>query len=82
MAYWLGLLDSGQATPADVANAFYRSVESRRDRSQAIYLRVRGEDPASGVVADGAERLLAVDDLTLAAELATALGEEPPGGGG
>ncbi|MGI9596436.1 MAG: SpoIID/LytB domain-containing protein [Acidimicrobiales bacterium] len=73
-AYWLGLLDGGQAAPADVANAFYRSVESRRDRSHSVYRRVMDGEPSADAVAAGADRLLAVDDLTLAAELAVTLG--------
>ncbi len=72
--YWLGLLRSGQARPADVANAFYRSVESRRDRSAAVHRRVMASEPSGSELAQSAERLLVVDDLTLAAELATALG--------
>ena len=69
-AYWVGLLDSGQATPADVANAFYRSVESRRDRADALYRRVVAAEPSTATVEVYAERLLAVDDLAVAAELA------------
>ena len=70
LAYWLGLLDSGAVTPADVANAFYRSVESRRDRARGLHHRVIGTEPTSQQVEIGAERLHVVDDLTLAAELA------------
>lgn len=70
-AYWIDLLDSGQATSADVANAFYRSVESRRDRASGLHRRVITAEPTSEQVEVGAERLLTVDDLTLAAELAS-----------
>ena len=75
-AYWLGLLDGGRAAPADVANAFHRSVESRRSRSAAIHRRVFLVDPAPDQLASSADRLLVVDDVALAAELATALGAD------
>ncbi|MEM7323122.1 MAG: SpoIID/LytB domain-containing protein [Actinomycetota bacterium] len=73
-AYWLGLLADGRATPADVANAFYVSIESRRDRAQAVHNRVLGAAPSAARAEEHAARLLQVDDLTLAAELATELG--------
>lgn len=79
LAYWLGLLETGRATPADVANAFYRSIESRRDRARAAHVRVLGTEPGSSQIERNAERLLLVDDLALSAELATALGREPDG---
>lgn len=72
--YWLGQLASGLATPADVANAFYVSIESRRDRSNAVHLRVLGAAPSATRTEENAARLLQVDDLKLAAELATELG--------
>lgn len=68
--YWIELLDGGRANPDDVANAFYRSIESRRDRARAAHLRVLGADPGASQVERSAERLLVVDDLTLSAELA------------
>lgn len=70
LAYWVGLLDGGQAAPADVANAFYRSIESRRDRSRSLHLRVIATEPSASAVEAYAERLLVIDDLNLAAELA------------
>jgi SpoIID/LytB domain protein len=69
-AYWVGLLDASQAAPADVANAFYRSVESRRDRARALHLRVMDAEPSTAAVETYAERLLLIDDLAVAAELA------------
>ncbi len=70
LQYWLGLLEGGRATPADVANAFFRSLESRRDRARGMYQRVIQSDPDSVEVEQNAERLLTIDDLALAAELA------------
>jgi SpoIID/LytB domain protein len=72
--YWLAQLAAGQATPADVANAFYVSAESRRDRAVAVHNRVLGAGPSAARAEEAAARLLQVDDLTLAAELATELG--------
>ncbi len=77
-SYWVGLLERGEAGPADVANAFYRSVESRRDRSSALHLRVLGSQPDADAVEDLAERLKTIDDLALAAELAVSLDENSP----
>ncbi len=75
-AYWVGLLNDGRAAPADVANAFYRSLESRRGRARAVYVRVLEREPNEQEIAQGADSLLFMDDLRLAAELATALGSE------
>ena len=69
-AYWVALLDDGLATPADVANGFYRSVESRRDRARSLYQLVLEQPPAHSDVEVYAERLRTVGDLRLAAELA------------
>jgi hypothetical protein len=75
--YWIELLDGGRAKPDDVANAFYRSIESRRDRARAAHIRVLGADPGASRVERSAERLLTVDDLTLSAELALDLDLDP-----
>lgn len=72
--YWLAQLANGQATPADVANAFYVSIESRRDRAAAVHARVLGYGSSDASTEQNAARLLQVDDLMLAAELATELG--------
>lgn len=69
LQYWLGLLEDGRATPADVANAFFRSLESRRDRARGMYQRVIQTEPDNVQVEQNAERLLTIDDLALAAEL-------------
>lgn len=69
--YWTGLLDSGRAAPVDVASAFFRGRESRRDRAGSLHARVIGTRPAGTRLDELADRLLAVDDFVLAAELAT-----------
>lgn len=71
LGYWVGLLNTGAAAPADVANAFYRSVESRRDRAESLHRRVISSEPSAQQTEEGAERLLTVDDLRFAAELAS-----------
>ncbi len=70
MQYWLSQLGNDRATSADVANAFFRSVESRRNRSREMYQRVILGQPNSAEVERYADRLLTIDDLALAAELA------------
>ncbi|MFV0260605.1 MAG: SpoIID/LytB domain-containing protein [Acidimicrobiales bacterium] len=68
-AYWIDRLDRGRARTDDVVAGFYRSLESRRDRTVALHLVVRGVDPggARDVLAD---RLFYADDLVVAAEIA------------
>jgi SpoIID/LytB domain protein len=80
LAYWVGLLADQRAGPADVANAFYRSIESRRDRSAVMYRRIHGRDADGDRVEDMAEQLLTIDDLALAADLAVDLTGETGGG--
>lgn len=70
LSYWVGLIDSGQAAPPDVANGFYASVESRRDRAAAIYQQVMGRSADSETRDYWAEKLLSVGDAGVAAELA------------
>ncbi|MEM7323121.1 MAG: DUF4214 domain-containing protein [Actinomycetota bacterium] len=70
LTYWTDLLDSGSAAPPDVANGFYASVESRRDRAAALYQRILGTPPADEVRDYWADKLLAVGDAGVAAELA------------
>ncbi|MEM9561206.1 MAG: DUF4214 domain-containing protein [Actinomycetota bacterium] len=71
--YWLDQLAAGRANPDDVANAFYRSIESRRDRARSMHRLVLGGEPGASLVERLAERLATVDDLELAAELAVDL---------
>ncbi len=68
-AYWAGLLDSGRATPAEVTGGFYDSIESRRDRVDALYKRIGGSGLSGEQRERWANELLASDDLTLAAEM-------------
>ncbi len=70
LAYWVGLLDDGGARPPDVANGFYASIESRRDRASALHRRILGSAPSGDLAEELAERLLAVGDAGLAGELA------------
>jgi SpoIID/LytB domain protein len=68
--YWEDRLADGSARFDDVAAGFYSSLESRRDRTVRLHERVLGPVP-NGTVRDAlAERLLSVDDLGLAAEIA------------
>ena len=68
--YWEDRLAGGSARFDDVAAGFYSSLESRRDRTTRFHERVLGPIP-NGTVRDAlADRLLRVDDLRLAAEVA------------
>ncbi|MGF1598276.1 MAG: DUF4214 domain-containing protein [Acidimicrobiales bacterium] len=71
LSYWVGQLSSGRARATDVAAGFYASPESRRGRVVELYREVLGRDPDQSGSEYWAERLLAVDDVVLAAELAT-----------
>ncbi len=70
LEYWTELLDTGQATPPDVAHGFYASIESRRDRAAALYRRILGDEPNDEDRQYWAERLLSAGDAGVAAELA------------
>lgn len=70
LAYWTDLLDSGSASPPDVANGFYASVESRRDRAASLYQQVLGTPPTEEARDFWADKLLSVGDAGVAAELA------------
>jgi SpoIID/LytB domain protein len=63
--YWHGILDSGSTE--DVVTWFYRSDESRRDRAAALYRLAIGQEPTGSQVKDGAELLVELSDLELAA---------------
>lgn len=71
--YWNDALE-GSADNVVVAESFYRSVESRRDRSRRLYWRVLDRSPTAEQVEGLASRLLEVDDLMLAAEIAASEG--------
>ena len=67
--YWTGLLRSG-STRGDVAGGFYGSIESRSGRVSQLYRAVLGRGPDAAGQAYWADRLLTVDDVDLAADLA------------
>jgi hypothetical protein len=68
--YWVDLLTTGRAAPPDVAAGFYASVESRRGRVRALYKDVLGREPDEAGLEYWTGRLVHVDDILLAAELA------------
>ena len=70
LAYWVDRLDTGRANLDDVAAGFYGSLESRRARAVALYALVLDSTPADSSRDAVAERLLTIDDLPAAAEVA------------
>lgn len=70
LRYWLGTLQRGAGRDV-VAASFYASIESRRDRVTRTYRSVLGRDPDAGGLAYWADRLLVLDDVDLAAYLAS-----------
>lgn len=70
LAHWVGLLQSGGATPVDIAAGFYRSVESRNDRVTRLYERVLLRGPDAAGLAFWSDRLFFDDDIALARDLA------------
>ena len=68
--YWEERLADRSAGFDDVAAGFYSSLESRRDRATRLHLRVLGPVVNATVRDALADRLLRVDDLRLAAEIA------------
>jgi len=67
--YWVGQLGAGQPRSAVSAN-FYRSIESRRDRTGRLHRQIIGSPLADPGLQQWADRLGAVGDVRLAAELA------------
>ena len=70
LGYWTGQLTSGRAQPTDIAAGFYASIESRRDRATRLHQQILGADPSASRRDSLADRLGAVGDVGLAAELA------------
>ncbi len=69
--YWLSVLHDGSGT--NVVTWFYRSEESRRNRAATIGRLVTGTDLTEAQIGAAADTLLTVDDLELAASLASAI---------
>ncbi len=69
LAYWVDRLERAGAKPAGVVAGFYDSLESRRDRVDALYRRLAGQSPPADVREEWAEALRSSDDLTLAARM-------------
>lgn len=67
--YWVRMLESGRATPADVASGFYVSLESRLDRATRAFESILGRRPGRTEQQDWAERLQKIDDVLVAVEL-------------
>lgn len=67
--YWAGLLRDQRAEPPDVADGFYKSIESRMDRVARLYQTILGRGPDRSGQQHWAERLLTTDDVLLAVEL-------------
>ncbi len=71
LSYWVNLMDTGQLSRMGVAANFYYSAESRRDRTIIMYTRILGFPPTEASIEYWSGRLVAVDDIGLAIELAT-----------
>lgn len=71
LEYWTNQLDTGQLRPAGLARLFYRSPESRRDRTVQLYEEILSRRPTRSELTAGAELLESVDDRELAADLAS-----------
>ena len=71
LAYWTGRLAAPGVHPPDVANGFYQSPESRTQRVTNLYQLVLGRPPDPPGLAFWIEHLLRVDDVALAADLAS-----------
>ncbi len=67
----MNLMDTGALERIDVGKNFYMSVESRRDRTVAMYTRVFQFAPSQDSIDYWSERLLSIDDVQFAIELGT-----------
>jgi N-acetylmuramoyl-L-alanine amidase/Domain of unknown function (DUF4214) len=67
--YWTGLLRAGRSR-TEIASGFYGSIESRSGRVTQLYVSVLGRGPDAAGLGFWADRLLRVDDVDLAADLA------------
>jgi hypothetical protein len=69
LSYWAGLLRDRRAMPPDVADGFYKSIESRLDRVARLYQTILGRGPDRAGQQHWASKLLTTDDVLLAVEL-------------
>lgn len=70
LAYWTDLLNRKIARPDDVAAGFYIAEESRNIRAGLLHEKILGSAADAPTVAYWSNRLLAVDDIAISAELA------------
>ncbi len=70
LSYWVAQTDQGRLSRSGVANSFYGSIESRRDRSGRLYVEIIGSPLRDPYLQSWADRLIWVGDVGLAADLA------------
>jgi len=68
--YWMSLLNRNRISNPGVVDSFYQSRESRIKRSASIYRTVTKKSISSAEAESFAQRLLKIDDVELAAEIA------------
>lgn len=69
-SYWVSVMRQGKSR-SSIADGFYKSIESRRDRVTRLYREVLGRNPDTGGREYWAGRLVHEGDVTLAAYLAS-----------
>ncbi len=69
-SYWVDLLNSNSTEPPVVTESFYASVESRTARARRLYQTILGVELEEQDRQVWADKLLEIDDLALAAEIA------------
>lgn len=67
--FWIKVLDAGARTRAGVAEEFYASIESRRDRVRGLYNRILDRPPETAGRDYWADVLPQLGDVALAAHL-------------
>ncbi|MBM3684912.1 MAG: DUF4214 domain-containing protein [Actinobacteria bacterium] len=71
LQFWSGLLSSGSSDPAGIVSGFYASIESRLNRVRDLYQRILLRNPDADGHTYWAGQLLRIDDIVLAAFLAS-----------
>ncbi len=71
LQFWSGLLTSGDADPPGIVAGFYASIESRLGRVRDLYRDILLRDPDPSGHTYWAGQLLTLDDIVLAALLAS-----------